>query len=70
LLSWIYAHATQIISFMRNVANYTDFADIVLLRRLISITYLLPLPADAVVTPITFQLPKRKPAEACRGFLR
>lgn len=60
---------TQITSFMRNVANYTDFADIVLIRRLISITYLIPLPADAVVTPITFVVPKRR-ADACRGFLR
>lgn len=55
---------------MRNVSDYTDFADIVLLRKLISITYLIPLPADAVVTPITFGVPKRKAADACRGFLR
>lgn len=60
----------QITSFMRNVANYTDFADIVLLRRLISITYFIPLPADAVVTPITFLVPKRRLADACRGFLQ
>lgn len=59
----------QITSFMRNVANYTDFADIVLIRRLVSITYLIPLPSDAVVTPITFVVPKRR-ADALRGFLR
>lgn len=55
---------------MRNVAKYTDFADIVLLRRLISITYFIPLPADAVVTPITFVVPKRREEEGGRGFLR
>lgn len=55
---------------MRNVANYTDFADIVLLRRLISITYFIPLPADAVVTPITFVVPKRRGDDGGRGFLR
>lgn len=60
----------QITSFMRNVANYTDFADIMLIRRLVSITYLIPLPADAVVTPITFLVPKRTGPDACRGFLQ
>lgn len=55
---------------MRNVANYTDFADIVLVRRLVSITYLIPLPADAVVTPITFLVPKLRGESACRGFFR
>ncbi|KAL1408352.1 hypothetical protein Q8F55_005161 [Vanrija albida] len=67
--SWGY-RMTFITSFMRNVANYTDFADLNLIRRLISITYLIPLPADAVVTPITFLVPKRKAADSCRGFLR
>ncbi|TXT13416.1 hypothetical protein VHUM_00783 [Vanrija humicola] len=67
--SWGY-RMTFITSFMRNVANYSDFADVNLIRRLISITYLIPLPADAVVTPITFLVPKRKAADACRGFLR
>ncbi|BEJ01861.1 hypothetical protein CcaverHIS631_0605430 [Cutaneotrichosporon cavernicola] len=67
--SWGY-RMTFIVSFMRNVANYTDFADIVLVRRLVSITYLIPLPADAVVTPITFLVPKRRGEDACRGFFR
>ncbi|GMK57574.1 hypothetical protein CspeluHIS016_0404080 [Cutaneotrichosporon spelunceum] len=67
--SWGY-RMTFIVSFMRNVANYTDFADIVLVRRLVSITYLIPLPADAVVTPITFLVPKRRGEDTCRGFFR
>lgn len=55
---------------MRNVADHTRLADIVLVRRLVSLHFLVPLPADAVVTPITFVVPKHDGAQIARGFLR
>ena len=55
---------------MRNVADHTNLADIVLVRRLISLHHLVPLPADAIVTPVTFTVPKRSEKDAARGFLR
>lgn len=55
---------------MRNVADHTNLADIVLIRRLISLHHLVPLPADAIVTPVTFTVPKRSEQDAARGFLR
>lgn len=67
--SWGY-RMTFITSFMRNVAEHTNLADIVLVRRLISLHQLIPLPADAVVTPITFTVPLRSGESLARGFLR
>ncbi|ORX36112.1 Alpha/Beta hydrolase protein [Kockovaella imperatae] len=67
--SWGY-RMTFITSFMRNVADYTSLADIVLIRRLISLSFLIPLPADAVVTPITFLVPRHTGPDVARGFLR
>jgi hypothetical protein len=61
---------TLITSFMRNVAEHTNLADIILVRRLISLHQLIPLPADAVVTPITFTVPLRTGEGLARGFLR
>jgi hypothetical protein len=55
---------------MRNVADASNLADIVLVRRLISLHHLVPLPADAIVTPVTFTVPKRSEKDAARGFLR
>jgi hypothetical protein len=55
---------------MRNVADHSSLADIVLVRRLISLSVLIPLPADAVVTPITFVVPRRAEQELAKGFLR
>ena len=55
---------------MRNVAQHTSLADIVLIRRLISFHSLIPLPADAVVTPITFVVPRQTGSDVARGFLR
>ena len=55
---------------MRNVADYSSLADIILIRRLISLSFLIPLPADAVVTPITFLVPRHTGNEVARGFLR
>lgn len=55
---------------MRNVADHSSLADIVLVRRLISLHFLIPLPADAVVTPITFVVPRRPDDQVARGFLR
>lgn len=55
---------------MRNVAQHSSLADIVLIRRLISFHSLIPLPADAVVTPITFVVPRQSGSDIARGFLR
>lgn len=67
--SWGY-RMTFITSFMRNVADHTSLADIVLIRRLISLHQIIPLPADAVVTPITFTVPLQTGEKVARGFLR
>ncbi|ORY24120.1 hypothetical protein BCR39DRAFT_547659 [Naematelia encephala] len=67
--SWGY-RMTFITSFMRNVADHTSLADIVLIRRLISLHQIIPLPSDAIVTPITFIVPKRQGDKVARGFLR
>ncbi|KAL7420631.1 hypothetical protein Q5752_004582 [Cryptotrichosporon argae] len=64
--SWGY-RMTFMAAFMRNVADHTSFADIVLIRRLISIHHLIPLPADAVVTPVAFAVPA---VCAPRGFFK
>jgi acetyl esterase/lipase len=61
---------TFIASFMRNVADHTSLADIVLIRRLISLHFIIPLPADAIITPITFVVPLRTGERVARGFLR
>lgn len=55
---------------MRNVADHTSLADIVLVRRLVSLHFLVPLPADAVVTPVTFTVPRRTGTQLARGFLQ
>ena len=55
---------------MRNVAHHTSLADIVLIRRLISLHWLIPLPADAIVTPITWVVPRRTGEQIARGFLK
>ncbi|OXH31143.1 esterase [Cryptococcus neoformans] len=67
--SWGY-RMTFITSFMRNIADHSSLADIVLIRRFISLHFLVPLPGDAVVTPITFTVPRRKAEQVARGFLR
>lgn len=61
---------TFITSFMRNIADHSSLADIALIRRFISLHFLVPLPGDAVVTPITFTVPPRKAEQVARGFLR
>ncbi|WWC58949.1 uncharacterized protein I303_101494 [Kwoniella dejecticola CBS 10117] len=66
--SWGY-RMTFITSFMRNIADHSSLADIVLVRRFISLHFLVPLPGDAVVTPITFKVPLKKGKEIARGFL-
>ncbi|WRT65232.1 uncharacterized protein IL334_002175 [Kwoniella shivajii] len=67
--SWGY-RMTFITSFMRNIADHSSLADIVLVRRFISLHFLVPLPGDAVVTPITFKVPLRKEDEVAKGFLK
>ena len=55
---------------MRNVSDHSSLADIALIRRLISLQLLVPLPADAVVTPVTFVVPRHTDDRVARGFLR
>jgi acetyl esterase/lipase len=61
---------TFITSFMRNVADHSSLADVVLIRRLFSLQTIIPVPSDAVVTPITFTVPLRTGQAAARGFLK
>ncbi|WVQ97523.1 hypothetical protein IAU59_004637 [Kwoniella sp. CBS 9459] len=61
---------TIITSFMRNIADHSVLADIVLIRRFIDLQYLVPLPGDAIVTPVSFTVPLRKGDEVSRGFMR
>ncbi|KAI5121303.1 hypothetical protein M0805_003772 [Coniferiporia weirii] len=56
---------TLISSFMRNSSNHSHLADLTLLRKLISVVGFVPLPADAMVTPVTFHVRRRK----LRGLL-
>ncbi|KAJ9092303.1 hypothetical protein QFC19_008737 [Naganishia cerealis] len=60
---------TLVAAIMRNLSAHSSLADITLVRNLISIHHLLPLPPDAIVTPITFKIRKRGKHEALRGFL-
>ena len=41
-----------------------------MIRRLISLHHLVPLPTDAVVTPITFLVPRHTGDKVARGFMR
>jgi acetyl esterase/lipase len=50
---------------MRNIGRNTSLADLSLLRMLMAISGLAPLPSDAIVTPVTFRARRRK----LRGFL-
>ncbi|KAJ9125656.1 hypothetical protein QFC22_000618 [Naganishia vaughanmartiniae] len=60
---------TLVAAIMRNLSAHSSLADITLVRNLISIHHLLPLPPDAIVTPITFTIRKRGKHEALQGFL-
>lgn len=55
---------------MRNVADHSSLADVVLIRRLFSLQSIIPVPSDAVVTPITFTVPLRQGTELARGFMK
>lgn len=59
---------TVIAAIMRNIGQHSSLADITLVRQLISVHHLLPLPPDAIVTPISFVVKKRK--EPLRGFFK
>ncbi|OCF40224.1 esterase [Kwoniella heveanensis CBS 569] len=61
---------TIITSFMRNIADHSVLADIALIRKFIDLQYLVPLPGDAIVTPVSFTVPLRKGDEVARGFMR
>ncbi|EPQ60247.1 alpha/beta-hydrolase [Gloeophyllum trabeum ATCC 11539] len=56
---------TLLTSFMRNAGKHSQLVDIATIRMLMSIGGLAPLPSDALVTPVTFRVKKRK----LRGIL-
>ncbi|TFK56860.1 alpha/beta-hydrolase [Heliocybe sulcata] len=56
---------TLLTSFMRNAGQHSQLVDIATIRILMSIGGLAPLPSDALVTPVTFCVKKRK----LRGIL-
>lgn len=56
---------TIIAAFMRNASQHTHLADIATMRMLLGLGGLVPLPADALVTPVTFRVRRRK----LRGML-
>jgi len=57
----------QIASAMRDVANHTSLADIILIRRLVSLHFLVPLP-EADFIPVTWKVPRLRGHERSRGF--
>ncbi|KAG6380959.1 Alpha/Beta hydrolase protein [Boletus reticuloceps] len=56
---------TVINSVMRDVSRHSSLADITMVRMVMGLTGLAPLPADALVTPVTFPVRKRN----LRGIL-
>ncbi|KAH0838098.1 Alpha/Beta hydrolase protein [Lanmaoa asiatica] len=56
---------TMINSMMRDVSRHSSLADITMVRMVMGLAGLVPLPADAVVTPVTFRVRKRN----LRGIL-
>ncbi|THH13492.1 hypothetical protein EW146_g6728 [Bondarzewia mesenterica] len=52
-------------SLMRNAGQHSDLVDIATMRMFIALSTLVPLPPDALVTPVTFRVQKR----ALRGIL-
>ncbi|KAI8981123.1 Alpha/Beta hydrolase protein [Trametes punicea] len=56
---------TLLSSIMRGVSRYSHLADIDTIRMLMSIGGLVPVPSDALVTPVTFSVRRRK----MRGIL-
>lgn len=57
---------TLLSAFMRNIAQHSTLANLPMLRALIQISGLVPLPSDAIVTPVTFRVHRRE----LRGFLK
>ncbi|KAH7886030.1 Alpha/Beta hydrolase protein [Phlebopus sp. FC_14] len=57
---------TIISSLMRDVSRHSALADIAMVRMVMGLAGLVPLPADALVTPVTFRVRRRR----LRGILR
>ena len=51
---------TTIAALMRNLGQHSSLADITLIRNFISVHHLLPLPPDAIVTPVRFEVKRRR----------
>jgi len=56
---------TMLAAFMRNMASNTHLIDIPTLRFAMSLGGMIPTPSDALITPVTFRVRKRR----LRGFL-
>ncbi|KAJ7751218.1 Alpha/Beta hydrolase protein [Mycena maculata] len=56
---------TLITSFMRGAGSHSALVDIATIRMAMSLSGLIPLPSDALVTPVTFRVKRRK----LRGIL-
>jgi hypothetical protein len=50
----------MIAALMRNLGQHSSLADITLIRSFISIHHLLPLPPDTIVTPVRFEVKRRR----------
>ena len=57
---------TLLSALMRNIAQHSTLTNLPMLRALIQISGLVPLPSDAIVTPVTFRVHRRR----LRGFLK
>jgi len=57
---------TLLSALMRDIARHSTLTNLPMLRALIQISGLVPLPSDAIVTPVTFRVHRRK----LRGFLK
>ncbi|KAI0348172.1 hypothetical protein BDW22DRAFT_1435947 [Trametopsis cervina] len=56
---------TLLASIMRDISRYSYLADLTLIRMLMGISGLIPVPSDAIITPVTFEVPCRR----LRGIL-
>ncbi|KLO20071.1 lipase/ esterase [Schizopora paradoxa] len=56
---------TVITTIMRGAGKYSEIASLGMLRGILNVLGYVPIPSNAMVTPVTFRVPKRK----LRGFL-
>ncbi|KAI0692948.1 Alpha/Beta hydrolase protein [Cytidiella melzeri] len=59
---------TVLTSIMRDVNRHTHLADLPMIRMFMSLSGLVPVPSDALVTPVTFTVPRRQLRGILAGF--